>query len=131
MGNSGAKWRLLCDDTLIARGVYRADDPGARRSLLECADQLDEVWIASVAGPEQEAALAQLLAERWAIDPWFARTAAITGDLRNSYVEPARMGVDRWLAMLGARRRHRGRVCVIDAGSALTIDIVNLSLIHI
>ena len=34
------------------------------------------------------------------------------------------MGVDRWLAMLAARARHRGRICVVDVGSALTIDLV-------
>ena len=35
-----------------------------------------------------------------------------------------RMGVDRWLAILGANRRLPGRFAVVDAGSALTIDIV-------
>ncbi len=29
------------------------------------------------------------------------------------------------MAMLGARQRERGRLCVVDAGSALTIDIVS------
>jgi type III pantothenate kinase len=66
-----------------------------------------------------------LLRERWGVTPWFARTQARTGDLANSYEDPARMGVDRWLAMLGARRRASGRLCVVDAGSALTIDIVS------
>ena len=40
------------------------------------------------------------------------------------------MGVDRWLAMLGAREREKGKFCVIDAGSALTIDIVNAAGQH-
>jgi type III pantothenate kinase len=40
------------------------------------------------------------------------------------------MGVDRWLAMLGARERERGKLCVIDAGSALTIDIVSAAGQH-
>lgn len=125
MGNSSAKWRLVREDTVVASGDYRADDSAARSALLACAEQLDEVWVSSVAGAEQESALRTLVTARWDVVPWFARTAAVTGDLRNSYTEPARMGVDRWLAMLGARRRHRGRLCVIDAGSALTIDIVS------
>lgn len=40
------------------------------------------------------------------------------------------MGVDRWLAMLGARERQSGRLCVVDAGSALTIDIVDAQGCH-
>ena len=40
------------------------------------------------------------------------------------------MGVDRWLAMLGARDRNSGRLCVVDAGSALTIDLVSAAGEH-
>lgn len=65
-----------------------------------------------------------LLATRWDVEPWFARSVSEVGGLRNSYAEPERLGVDRWLAMLGARERVAGRLCVVDAGSALTLDIV-------
>ena len=40
------------------------------------------------------------------------------------------MGVDRWLAMLGARKREQGRLCVVDAGSALTLDFVSATGQH-
>ena len=71
-----------------------------------------------------------MLTGRWGIAPWFARTQARTGTLHNSYADPGRMGVDRWLAMLGARARQPGRLCVIDAGSALTIDLVSAAGQH-
>ena len=130
VGNSSAKWRLVRDGAVVARGGYRPDDAASRAELLACADHLDELWVSSVAGPEQESALQALVTERWTVEPWFARTAAATGDLRNSYAEPARMGVDRWLAMLGARDRNSGRLCVVDAGSALTIDLVSAAGEH-
>jgi type III pantothenate kinase len=50
--------------------------------------------------------------------------------LHNSYVHPERMGVDRWLAMIAVfteikkSDNSRGFI-VVDAGSALTIDIVS------
>ncbi len=125
VGNSSTKWRLVRDNGIIERGSYGRDDDNARKSLLNCTDALDHIWIASVTAPAMEAELAALLEDQWGVTPWFARTHARTGSLCNSYAEPARMGVDRWLAMLGARRRVNGRVCVVDAGSALTIDIVN------
>jgi type III pantothenate kinase len=124
VGNSGAKWRLLAAGKVLARGTYRTGDDESRRQLLACSPVVGRIWVASVAAPEAEQALADLLRERWSVEPWFARTPARTGDLRNSYREPARLGIDRWLAMLGARRRRDGRVCVVDAGSALTIDII-------
>ncbi len=130
VGNSSTKWRLVNAAAIIDRGSYRRDDESAQKRLLHCADTLDHIWIASVATPAAEAALAALLQAQWGIAPWFARTQASTGNLHSSYEKPSRMGVDRWLAMLGAREREPGRVCVIDAGSALTIDRVSATGQH-
>jgi type III pantothenate kinase len=130
VGNSSAKWRLLNDGRVVARGKYLAGDEASRSVLLNCTEQLDQVWISSVAGSAAESELETLLVQRWGIDPWFARTQACTGSLANSYEDPARMGVDRWLAMLAGRARAAGRICVVDAGSALTIDIVDDSGRH-
>lgn len=124
VGNSSAKWRLMAGAEVLARGVYRRDDEESRTRLLACSDEVDRIWIASVASEEAEFQLGSMLEERWQLEPWFARSEACTGTLVNSYQQPLRMGVDRWLAMLGAWRRQPGRLCVVDAGSALTIDLV-------
>lgn len=130
IGNSSAKWRLVQGGILIANGHYRPGDSGSQALLLNCTDVLDAIWISSVAAAAAEQALAALLTRQWGITPWFARTEAHTAGLHNSYAEPGRMGVDRWLAMLGARQREHGRLCVVDAGSALTIDIVSATGQH-
>jgi len=124
VGNSSAKWRLLRGEAVVARGRYASGDRGARQALLESTQTLDCIWISSVASAEAEDELSRLLVARWGVQPWFARTPARSGELVNSYADPSRMGVDRWLAMLGAWRRQPGRLCVVDAGSALTIDLV-------
>jgi type III pantothenate kinase len=124
VGNSSAKWRLQAAGEIVARGSFDPRDRGSAAALLGCAPPPERIWVASVAAPRVESELAAMLRARWGVEPWFARTAGRTGDLCNSYADPARMGVDRWLAMLGARQRQRARLCVVDAGSALTIDIV-------
>jgi type III pantothenate kinase len=124
IGNSSAKWRLVADGQIISRGRYSEREAGSLDALLGCADSLEQILISSVASPEREAELAGQLSARWSLAPWFARAEQATGRLQNSYDEPVRMGVDRWLAMLGAIERKPGRVAVIDSGSALTIDIV-------
>ncbi len=130
IGNSSAKWRLMNGDDIVARGACQLGQASSQKALLTCARKLDHLWISSVSAPEIEAELVALLKAQWGIEPWFARTAACTGALRNSYEDPGLMGVDRWLAMLGATARNEGRVCVIDAGSALTIDIVSATGQH-
>lgn len=124
VGNSGAKWRLVVAGDVVGRGRFRLTEPDSLGDLLACAPRVDAIWVASVARQAADAALADLLRGQWGVEPWFATSAAAFGGLRNSYAQPERMGVDRWLAMIGARERHDGRLCVIDAGSALTIDLV-------
>ncbi|PID54787.1 MAG: type III pantothenate kinase [Gammaproteobacteria bacterium] len=126
VGNSSAKWRLIdlrAPDTVLARGKL-TDDSASEQALLSCSESLSDIWIASVANADNERALVAALRKRWQVSPWFARTSAQTGTLKNSYAQPHRMGVDRWLAMLAAQQRMAGRFCVVDAGSALTIDLV-------
>ena len=129
VGNSSAKWRLLRDSEVTARGRYVHGDAASAEQMLACPAPT-RIWVASVAPAQTEAGLASLLESRWGVQPWFARSERQTGALQNSYADPERMGVDRWLAMLGARARSSGRLCVVDAGSALTIDLVAASGRH-
>jgi type III pantothenate kinase len=125
VGNSSAKWRLVVNARVVARGKYVPGDESSRQALLNIGPRPEQIWISSVAAPGAEQELADTLQRQWQVTPWFARTAACTGGLSNSYAEPARMGVDRWLAMLAAWEKIQGRLCVVDAGSALTIDLVD------
>ncbi len=124
VGNSSAKWRMRLGEGIVARGMFRHGDSVARDTLISTPGEPGQIWISSVARPEVEAELADRLRQRWSVEPWFARTPARCGDLVNSYAEPERMGVDRWLAMLGARNHCASRLCLVDAGSALTVDLV-------
>jgi type III pantothenate kinase len=129
-GNSSAKWRLLAGDQVRARGRYLPGDVVSEQGLLACAEQLDAVWVSSVASPEREGELSALVERRWGVQPWYARTQARTGELVNSYTDPARMGVDRWLVMVAGWQRLRSRFVVVDVGSATTIDVVTDAGVH-
>lgn len=130
VGNSSAKWRLLVAGKSIARGRYNEDDAASEAALLACSSDVEQIWVSSVASADRNARLVKLLTLQWDISPWLPQSAAQCGTLCNSYAEPERMGVDRWLAMLGAQQRSPGRLAVIDAGSALTVDIVADNGLH-
>jgi type III pantothenate kinase len=82
------------------------------------------VYFASVASDERLLALqaeSQLTDIRWQQ----IRSETQKDQLRNSYAMPATLGVDRWLAMLGAQQCFPAtELLVVDAGTALTIDHV-------
>jgi type III pantothenate kinase len=58
----------------------------------------------------------------WSIEPEFIHSTTAAGGITNAYPEPAKLGVDRWLAMIGAYAEHRKALCVVSVGTAATID---------
>ncbi len=125
IGNSATKWRLRDAGRTVEQGVVEAGE-----ILPEPVMQPAAVWVASVADSDSEARLAALSLQRWDLEPWFARSSAAACGIANSYSEPQRMGVDRWLAMIAAYGLVGGAVCVVDAGSALTIDFLDTAGRH-
>jgi type III pantothenate kinase len=123
----------------------RADAPGAASALPHAgadfepslADWLDEnatpgarAWLAAVAPEPIVQAVERALDERGiAVQRVHTRAAAL--GLRVAYAEPARLGVDRWLAMLGARARGDGAWLVAVVGSALTVDAITAEGEHL
>jgi type III pantothenate kinase len=49
----------------------------------------------------------------------------------NAYAEPSTLGVDRWLAVIAGHELTGGAACVIDAGTAMTIDVVSAEGLHV
>src|SRR5690606_3537766 len=70
------------------------------------------------------ASLREEVLARWGVEAEFAQSVGSLGSVRNAYLEPAHLGVDRWLAILAAYHRGKTACGIIDAGSALTLDFV-------
>jgi type III pantothenate kinase len=123
LGNSRLKWRLLRDGQVETSGTL--PQPSADLALLPTLEAVPEaVEVASVASEALNRDLATQVMRHWGLRPWFARSEAECLGLRSSYAQPGLLGVDRWLAMLAAWSVSGRRVCVVDSGSALTIDLV-------
>lgn len=120
IGNSALKWRLRQNSLSVASGSTGRDE-----ALPELPQPPEAVWVASVADADSEQQFAARVQAQWGLNPWFAHSSASACGVINSYAEPARLGVDRWLAMIAGVRLAAGPVCVVDAGSALTIDFVD------
>lgn len=92
---------------------------------------LQAVYVSSVAN---DAKLTSLKAELALPDvPWhLLQSEAEAFGLKNSYAQPTKLGIDRWLAMLGTIGLHSaGEAMVVDAGTAMTIDWLNNDLQHL
>ncbi len=83
--------------------------------------RFEAACVSSVAAPSLRVALLDTLASRCG-RICLASTQRRFGDVRIAYAEPERLGVDRFLAMLGARARGAQAALVVGVGTALTID---------
>ncbi|MGB2256326.1 MAG: type III pantothenate kinase [Spongiibacter marinus] len=126
IGNSSAKWRVLAPERLAGGRIVLTDS--ALRMLLD-EHQISAIRVGSVAGKEVEDMVSDV-ARSFAIPCYFARSQPISCGLTNSYQDPSKMGVDRWLAMLAAWRLVQSEVIVVDAGTALTIDLIDRNGCH-
>ncbi len=83
------------------------------------------VLVSNVGGADVAEALGAWLARVWSVTPVFARVQQDFAGMHTRYDDPSRLGIDRWLAALAGCHLSRGAVCVVDAGTALTIDVVD------
>lgn len=129
LGNSRLKWAWL---RAGQRGTAKAT---SHDRALPLSRLLDSLWIdrpaprrilvCSVTAHEINQQLAAWCQLHWGLTPeWFCSSGEFMG-LHNAYLEPRRLGNDRWLAMLAARHLCTGPMAVIDCGTAMTIDLVN------
>ncbi|MEN1960725.1 type III pantothenate kinase [Luteimonas sp. MJ246] len=86
--------------------------------------RIDVAWLASVGSAALRAALLQVLVPR-AARVVEVRVEREMGGVRIAYAEPARLGVDRALALVGARGRDPGWTLVVGVGTALTVDLLD------
>ena len=81
----------------------------------------EDACVGSVAASSVRVELLDALAQRGARIS-LACTQYRFGEVTIAYAQPARLGVDRFLALLGARARGNDAALVVGVGTALTID---------
>ena len=136
IGNTRLKW-----------AQYAAPRPGARllaqgAVFLETIDTLAEREWSALAAPD--ALLGCVVAgegvkrrieeqlELWDIEPRWVVSSAKACGVVNGYDHPSRLGVDRWVALIGARQRllRQGPprpALVVMVGTAVTVDALDTS----
>jgi len=78
----------------------------------------------SVLDAQHQARLDECLAAKFGEAVTRFRSEPRGGGVINGYRQPERLGVDRWLALIGAAGLVDGDCIVIDAGSATTLDLL-------
>lgn len=91
----------------------------------------ERVVVGNVAGPVAAAAVSGWVRRRWGVEPRFLRAGSSAGGVTNGYRQPERLGIDRWAALVAAFQTGLLPACVIDAGSAITVDLLAEDGVHL
>lgn len=128
LGNSrlkAARWMPANGLGEVQAWAHGASDfPASLQPWLAGLAPGEHCWLASVASPEVTATVAAQLAAH-GHPARRARTLPECAGVRIAYAEPARLGVDRFLALLAAHARGPGPWLLVSAGSALTVDLLD------
>ncbi len=124
IGNSRLKWAAWNGAEWQAEGNVAADSP-ALGDWIGGLPRPDAIWIASVSAEEQVARVTDACERAWNLVPVRLRTPVSACGVRCAYADPARLGIDRWLAVVAAHRETGGPAIVFDCGTAITVDAVD------
>jgi len=136
VGNTRLKWAHyaapVVGSPVLAHGAV----------FLENIDKLaDEEWLGLptpshilgciVAGDAVKRRVEEQM-ELWDVVPRWVVSSAQEAGVSNGYDHPARLGADRWVAMIGARHRLLGRgirkpCVVVMVGTAVTVEAIDAS----
>lgn len=121
LGNTRGKLVAVQDDKLQPAVIW-----DYQQSVLPILTELkpSSIAVASVA-PEQVLQKLLTAAQKLGAPLLRIETQRKAGGITNAYKEYQRLGVDRWLAMIGARQFTQQACIVVDAGTAVTVDALD------
>ncbi|HEY8048779.1 MAG TPA: type III pantothenate kinase [Ramlibacter sp.] len=135
VGNTRLKWALFDQPrtgaAMLAQGA----------EFLENIDKLSEGPWATLPGPSRmlgcsvaadavKRRVEEQMEELWTVPAHWVIPNAGEAGMRNGYDHPARLGADRWVAMIGARHRMLASgparpMVVVMVGTAVTVEAID------
>jgi type III pantothenate kinase len=129
IGNTRIKWAPFDGQRM---GVPQAATYSAwevedfERQLLRTPEGLTGMLVASVAAPEHIQALTEASRRAGLRAPTLVTTTKQAGGITVGYVDPWRLGVDGFVAAIGAHHIFPDKaLCVIGVGTAMTVDLID------
>lgn len=124
-GNTRLKWQLWDQGLPLKTGVALQEEPLVHVFKDLNSDDVSNIYVSSVVGHVFEQELKDWAAQSGFSVPVFVCSVESICGVTNGYDKPRQLGVDRWLAMIAAFKQYSGLLCVVDSGTALTIDFIS------
>jgi type III pantothenate kinase len=133
VGNTAVKWGLCEAGVIVKSGRYMHRGSDIEVLAEQYWSELSVpagICIANVAGEQLAQQLSGWIGTRWGITPVFITTTGQACGVTNAYAVPGSLGVDRWAALIGAHHHGDGATCIVDCGTAITLDMLAADGVH-
>ncbi|MDG2090925.1 MAG: type III pantothenate kinase [Gammaproteobacteria bacterium] len=135
-GNTRIKWRLIEYKKQQKKKIHSGDALAQNlidelpqdfcRQLLELTNKnIKKISVSNVRDVGFANALSSFCEKHFSVSVNFALVSSEHAGLTNAYQNFETLGVDRWLAMLAAWDSAKSAICIVDCGSAITIDLIS------
>ncbi|TWI58300.1 type III pantothenate kinase [Pseudomonas duriflava] len=126
-GNSLIKWRVVnADNKVASSGVVHSDSELVQVLLESPSLSLTSCRLVSVRSEEETDELIEQLNSQLGLVCLQAKPAETLLGVANGYEDYKRLGMDRWLAVLGGFKLAGDKAClVLDLGTAITADFID------
>ncbi len=133
IGNTRIKWATVNADALHAAEpvVHRGHD--IRRILTDAWFALEtpvSIFVSCVASDAVRQDFAKWVTQSWDLQAEFLVSPVMANGITNAYTQYEQLGSDRWAAMVEAFNRFNSPVCVVNCGSAITLDLIDAQGLH-
>ncbi len=139
VGNTRIKWAMAHGDILSEQGAI-SHQLGAENNFQQLAI-LDQHWfelgipervvIANGAGAMQMQHIESWVKQHWLCPVSYLTTPKIQLGVTNAYARHQDLGIDRWLGLLAGHHLVDSAVCIIDCGTAVTVDAIDVNGQHL
>lgn len=82
----------------------------------------EKILLSSVAPADARDSLQTWCQRRWSLAPVVLQAQAEQLGVKHCYAQPETLGADRWAALIGVRSLTQANACVVDCGTAVTVD---------
>lgn len=123
-GNSRIKWVSTQVGAWARRGTHDYAAWDALRAAFTALPAPRRILISNVAGAEVAQQLRTACAA-WQCTPEFIHAQAQQCGVRNTYLQPAQLGSDRWAALIAAWHEVHAACLVVNCGTATTVDALS------
>ncbi len=134
VGNSRLKWALLKEEKLHAGDAFAYKGQQVDTLFDNHWGELSgivTVAVSNVGGAEIAKEIEIWCLDRWGVSSAFIQPVKQSYGVTNSYQSPLKLGVDRWVCLIGAHAINKAPVCVVDCGTAVTVDVLNKNGEHL